>query len=658
MAILHQYDYLLAIGTIFAFLDAWNIGANDVANSWASSVSSRSLTYFQAMCGASVLEFAGAVGVGGRVADTIRTKIVDVSSFDEAPGLLMLGMVCAILASSLYLTICTKIGMPVSTTHSILGGVLGMGFGALGSSGVIWVGYDDNGAVVIKEGVIQVFLAWIIAPVLSGVAGAITFTITKYGVMLRSNPTMKGLIAIPFFFWLTGSLITMLLIWKGGDYEIDLTEAEIPGVIVGAGALFALLITLFFVPYVYRLVIKEDWQLKPWMFIQGPLLLKRGEVPPPPADFRGPVRNFYDGHLTRDELDAQRSERAAAHNPEGDVEAQHEKKVADTAGSDSDVAVPTQERSSGPGFKGTASYLRTDGIIGPKPEGQKWFTGAMLWWRFKWVLFRGVDLDIIAAQKREGVLAGDLAEVHARATHFDNKTEYLYTFLQIMTASAASFVHGANDVANAVGPYASIYQIWKSGKVPGDESVVPVWILAFGGIGIALGCWTYGYHIMSNLGNKLTLMSPSRGFSMELGAVIAVIIATQLGKFTSVTTSQFSANMSQPFPSPPLNVSLVPLSVLVFATVTGVLSTGAWLPGSTLGGLSLSLVLASSLAASWVLSLTLLTGVKCFRLVRRAISCFILAFCQRVRGRLDTQRRKSRLLCTTTMMLRMHVEHN
>lgn len=153
---LHQFDYILAVGTVFAFLDAWNIGANDVSNSWASSVSSRSISYVHAMVAASILEFAGAVGVGGRVADTVRTKIVDVHSFDGAPALLMLGMTCAIIASSLYLTMATKLGMPVSTTHSILGGVLGMGVGALGGSGVVWIGHHDNGDIDISQGVIQV----------------------------------------------------------------------------------------------------------------------------------------------------------------------------------------------------------------------------------------------------------------------------------------------------------------------------------------------------------------------------------------------------------------------------------------------------------------------------------------------------------------------
>jgi sodium-dependent phosphate transporter len=159
---LHQYDYLFAVGTIFAFLDAWNIGANDVANSWASSVSSRSVSYVQAMLAASIMEFGGALGVGGRVADTIRTQIVDTEAFEQSPGLLMLGMVCAVIASSTYLTVATRVGMPVSTTHSILGGVLGMGFGALGSGGVTWVGYKDDGSLDISKGVVQV--SWPLLP--------------------------------------------------------------------------------------------------------------------------------------------------------------------------------------------------------------------------------------------------------------------------------------------------------------------------------------------------------------------------------------------------------------------------------------------------------------------------------------------------------------
>ena len=94
--------------------------------------------------------------------NTIRTKIIDTAAFDQEPGLLMLGMVCAVIASASYLTMATKLGMPVSTTHSILGGVLGMGVAALGGKGITWVGYketEDGGRVVdITQGVVQVCL--------------------------------------------------------------------------------------------------------------------------------------------------------------------------------------------------------------------------------------------------------------------------------------------------------------------------------------------------------------------------------------------------------------------------------------------------------------------------------------------------------------------
>lgn len=357
------------------------------------------------------------------------------------------------------------------------------------------------------------FLAWIIAPVMSGAFGAIIFTITKYGVLLRSNPVMKGLILVPIYFWVTASLIVMLLLWKGGDYEVHLTEAQIPGVIVAAGAAWGLLVSFFLVPWLYRVVIKEDWQLSTWHMIQGPFLLRRGEVPPPPENFTGIVRNFYEGHLTKEELDARRANNNTSVTD--DVEAQHEKKVASSETS-------AQEESSN-------QPAPRKSLIGPKPEGP-WYTSKCLWWRVKWAVLRGVDVDIVSSQSEKSVIAGDVEEIHARARHYDNKTEFLYTFLQVMTAAAASFTHGANDVANAVGPYATIFEIWDRGIIP-KKSQVPIWILAFGGAGIVIGLWTYGYHIMRNLGNRVTLMSPSRGFSMELGSVITVIMATRLSKY-------------------------------------------------------------------------------------------------------------------------------
>lgn len=110
-------------------------------------------------------------------------------------------MTCALIGSSLYLTCATKLGLPVSTTHSIMGGVIGMGIALVGSDGVIWWGGDIN------SGVVQVFLAWVIAPFLSAAFAAIIFLATKYAVLLRSNPALKALYTIPFYFFVTCTLL-------------------------------------------------------------------------------------------------------------------------------------------------------------------------------------------------------------------------------------------------------------------------------------------------------------------------------------------------------------------------------------------------------------------------------------------------------------------
>lgn len=178
------------------------IGANDVANSWATSVSSRSITLKQAMYLATIMEFAGAIGVGGRVADTIRTKIVDIKYFEKDPAVLMLGMTCALVGSSIYLSIATRLGMPVSTTHSIMGGVIGMGIATVGASNVNW-GW---------KGVAQVFAAWAIAPGISGIFGAIIFTITKYGVLKRENPVRAAFFMVPIYFGFTTAILTSTFI--------------------------------------------------------------------------------------------------------------------------------------------------------------------------------------------------------------------------------------------------------------------------------------------------------------------------------------------------------------------------------------------------------------------------------------------------------------
>ncbi|EOA84057.1 uncharacterized protein SETTUDRAFT_155366 [Exserohilum turcica Et28A] len=515
MRALPQFNYIFAIGTIFAFLDAWNIGANDVANSFATSVASRSLTLKQAMCIATVMEMLGALLVGARTADTIRTKIISTKLFEEDPSVLMLGMMCAIIGSSVYLTVATKLSMPVSTTHSIMGGVIGVGIAAVGPKGIDWT----------FKGVSSVFAAWAIAPGIAGGFGAIIFLITKYGVMRRNNPVYKAFFMVPIYFFVTSFLLTLLICWKGGSAKIKLTDVQVIWVSIVVGVVVAVVIATFFIPFLYRRIIKDDWELKTRHIIFGPLLLRRPELTPRPEGVSvGNIPDFYAGHLNAEELEMKRA--AEARVSDGDVEK--------TATITATPVKPDDITPVGSSHKATTNPGRKLSITKKQPPEGPWYTPAVVFYWVRYAIFRGVEKDVVTQQSNKDFLSGDIEKVHATGEHYDNRAEYTYSFLQVMTAATASFAHGANDVSNAIGPYTAIYFIWSTGEIS-KKVPVPLWILAFGGGCIVLGLWTYGYNIMRSLGNKITLHSPSRGFSMELGAAITVILATKLALPVSTT---------------------------------------------------------------------------------------------------------------------------
>ena len=423
-----------------------------MANSFATSVASRSLSLKQAMCIASVMEFAGAMLVGSRVTDTIRTKVISISLFEEDPSVLMLAMVCAIVGSATYLTIATKFTMPVSTTHSIMGGVIGVGIAAAGPQGVNWS----------FKGVSQVFAAWGIAPGISGVFGAIIFLVTKYGVMRRNNPVKKAFIMVPLYFFLTAFLLALLIVWKGGSAKIKLSDYESVGVAFGVGGAVALIVATFFIPFLHRKIIKDDWELKGWEVIKGPLLLRRPEPRERPEGVTtGRIPDFYEGHLTAEQLEAKRAN-------EGIITQQAP--VDDLEKGGAHVSQPKMDRSDS---DITPIPEPTTASINERPPRQlskprkcpppgAWYTPAVMWYWVKYAALRGVEQDVVDQQKHKDFLSGDIEKIHATGEHYDNRAEYTYSFLQIMTASTTSFAHGANDVSNAIGPYTTIYFIWST----------------------------------------------------------------------------------------------------------------------------------------------------------------------------------------------------
>merc|ERR1719408_1122105 len=140
-----------------------------------------------------------------------------------------------------------------------------------------------------------------------------------------------------------------------------------------------------------------------------------------------------------------------------------------------------------------------------------------------------------------------VANIHANAEKFEPRAEAVFRYIQIFTAILDSFAHGANDVANAMGPFMAIFAIYNDGgsdrgiSKKADTGDDGRWILALGGIGIGLGLIMYGHKIMRAIGVKLAVITPSRGFAIELGAAIVIIIGSYLGLPLSTTHCQVGA---------------------------------------------------------------------------------------------------------------------
>ena len=141
------------------------------------------------------------------------------------------------------------------------------------------------------------------------------------------------------------------------------------------------------------------------------------------------------------------------------------------------------------------------------------------------------DQDLHTQSMRESKRA---REIWAKEEQFDENAEGLFTFIQVFTACLNSFAHGANDVANTIAPMSAIMEIYKTGEVS-SKTGVQKWVLAYGGLAIVLGLLLYGYRVMKSLGYKLTMLSPSRGSSAELGASLTVVTASFLGIPVSTT---------------------------------------------------------------------------------------------------------------------------
>ena len=225
-----EYGYiLLIIGCVCGFFMAWGIGANDVANAMGTSVGARALTLWQAVLVACVFEFAGAYLAGGEVTSTIRKGIIDAGVMSDSPELLVYGMIASLLAAGIWLLIASYFGWPVSTTHSIVGAIVGFAAVGIGFDAVKW---GQVGSIV---------ASWVVSPVMAGTISFLLFTSVKRLILQTSDPFMSAKRYVPFYMFLAGFVVSMVTFLKGLKHVgLSFTASES----IAWSLVFALIISL------------------------------------------------------------------------------------------------------------------------------------------------------------------------------------------------------------------------------------------------------------------------------------------------------------------------------------------------------------------------------------------------------------------------------
>jgi len=414
--------FLLILLLVAGFYMAWNIGANDVSNAMGTSVGSGALTLKKAVIIAGILEFSGAFFLGSHVSQTVQKGLVNPDVFAQDPTILLYGMISALVATALWLQTASYFGWPVSTTHAIVGAILGFGVIVGGVHSVMW------------PEVARVASSWIISPVLSGIIAFALFTVVQKIILFAYYPVEASKKAIPVFTALLFLTFFLNFLTRGiGGLSVQIP----PTLTVGLSFLIAAIAFI-----------------GSKLYVNSKRFTVETESPPPNLIQHVYSLNKALKHLQRVKLSTQGERREEV-----------------------------------------ASILRS---------------------------LRGVTDQV----RNESGFYVKSNEFHV--------VEKMFSSLQILSAMYIAFAHGANDVANAIGPVAASLEILRSGYLH-STSQVPSWLLAMGGVGIVIGLATWGWRVMETIGKKITELTPTRGFCAEFGAATTILLASRLGLPISTT---------------------------------------------------------------------------------------------------------------------------
>ncbi len=216
----------IGLAAAFGLFMAWGIGANDVANAMATSVGSNALTIKQAIFVAAIFEFLGAVLAGGEVTDTVRKGIVDTGLLENTPKLLVYGMLAALLSAGTWLLIASRNGWPVSTTHSIVGAIVGFSAVGIGVDAVQWG----------KVG--EIVMSWVISPLTAGFIAYLIYQSVQRLILRQDNPLEKAKRYVPVYIFFAAFTITLVTILKGLKHvglTISLRDSYLLAIAIAVG---------------------------------------------------------------------------------------------------------------------------------------------------------------------------------------------------------------------------------------------------------------------------------------------------------------------------------------------------------------------------------------------------------------------------------------
>ncbi|XP_017090167.2 sodium-dependent phosphate transporter 2 [Drosophila bipectinata] len=579
--------WMVVIGFLIAFVLAFGIGANDVANSFGTSVGSGVLTIRQACVLATVCEISGAVLIGYKVSDTMRKGILEVGLYEGSEEVLMLGCVAALASSAVWLLVATFMKLPISGTHSIVGSTIGFSLVARGVQGLKW---STLGTIV---------GSWFISPVLSGIVSILLFLAIRRFILRAQEPLKAGFRSLPIFYGATFFINVISVVLDGPKllYMDNIPAWIALSASLGLSLLVAMLTQMVVVPLQRRKIAKRLRAENPVKFNfedsvesspsgspkkqRRPLsLVSEGKPLPAIAEITELV-SLSDNSPRTFKL-APFGLAAKNNNAPGEeykIDPQLIKKAEDLLGKASldntDLTITSlnfideqqqqQNQQQQNGRKLQECFKR---VQSPKEEpknkphasgsdsgaGKETGATAKATNNNLQVVESGGSLDLMisstlspnsskvplieskeALNEQEDEFKRAAAGVR-RASGGEETPEIsmLFSFLQILTATFGSFAHGGNDVSNAIGPLIALYMIYREGSVM-QQAESPIYILIYGGIGISVGLWLWGRRVIETIGNDLTKITSSTGFTIEIGAAITVLLASKIGLPISTT---------------------------------------------------------------------------------------------------------------------------